>query len=78
MSMSGYLSLNQCRNTEDLGTNSGCLENQFLNSVIIGSGSGLTRSSSSEEELSVFHPNLGGAGFLYSVNLIDFPEFKDL
>ena len=36
MSMEGYLSLNQCRNTEDLGTNCDCLENQFLNWVMIG------------------------------------------
>ena len=76
--MSGYLSLNQCRNTEDLGTNSGCLESQLLNCVMIGGGAGFKISSSSEEELSVFQPNLGGAGFICSVHLITFPEFKDL
>ena len=43
-----------------------------------GGGAGFTRSSSPEEEPSTFHPNLGGAGFSCSVNLIDFPEFKDL
>ena len=45
---------------------------------MMGGGAGFTRSSSPEEEPSTFHPNLGGAGFSCSVNLIDFPEFKDL